>query len=154
MTLDEYENILKSKYESNVTLNDDNGTANESEDELEETTTKKRGPGRSYRNYTVAQVEELIRIKTNTMRPTADIARELGITERTAQRMIQVYNNDGEKRLPTKQHKKKGRQGTKKVLNNEDVDFITQHFEETPITTVLDTMDNLCEQVEGLKLSK
>lgn len=122
--------------------------------ELEETAVQKRGPRRRYRNHTDAQVEELIQIKTNTLRPTADIARELGIAERTAQRMIQDYNNDDEKCCPSNSTKEQESRGPKQVLYAKHVAFITSHLEDNPTTTVIDTMDILCKQFEGLKVSK
>lgn len=87
------------------------------------------------------------------MRPTADVARELGIVEGTACSILDRYNEDEEKSLPTKS-RERNKAGRKNILNNTHKVFIIQHLENNPITTVVDTMNSLCQKFQGLSITK
>lgn len=71
---------------------------------------------------------------------------------RTAQRKWKQYDEDEEKKLPTK--KVPVRRGPKPKLTQEHTDFLISHLEENPTTTVVDSMESLYKEFSGLKISK
>jgi transposase len=109
----------------------------------------KRGP---YRNYTDAQLAQLIFLKTERNMSTAAAARSAGIIKSTAYSMIARYEKDLEKKLPTKNYP--ARMGPEPSFTDQHTNHIVDYLEEHPTAVVDDVVANLCTKFDNLKVSK
>lgn len=112
-----------------------------------------RGPRGGYRQYNSSQVTKLIHLVRETHMSAAAAGRACGFTERTAQRTIQKWRENGCNEVSVDYEKGK-RGGRKPILTEEHSKFLIGYIEEHPLAVVEWTMEALCNEFEGLKISK
>lgn len=83
----------------------------------------------------------------------AAAGRKAGITERTAQRLVETWRESGNDELPVR-YETTGKRGQKSTLNEERTKFLIHYIDENPLAVVDETMEALCSQFEGRKISK
>lgn len=159
VTLDEFlarkDSVARDKPAATESRNDANQDL-ENEDVKPEGTAKSvvpRGPRGDYRQYNSSQITKLIDLVQETHMSAAAAGRACGITERTAQRLIQKWRESGCNEIPIDYEEGK-RRGWKPILKEEHSEFLIDYIEEHPLAVVDETMEALCSRFEDLKISK
>ena len=114
-------------------------------------TVKKFKARGSYRRYTTDQIEKLFDLVIEEGKTAKDAALITGINIRTAQHYIKRYNDDEERRLPT-------RRGNSRVAHTSKLtevhsQFLIDYIDKNPTSVLADIRQKLCDAFQGLSIS-